>query len=70
MPSKYEYLKQINEIHNLAVRRLLEGEHRMLPELAELCEDIGNLYLDISDVIRKDIMIQYASESDPEGHED
>ncbi len=52
----YRYLKEINEIHCLAVHRLLGGERKMLPEFAELCEDIGNLYLDVSDEIREDIM--------------
>ena len=53
MTTVCRYLQEINEIHYLAVRRLSDGEHRMLPELAELCEDIGNLYLNVSDKIRE-----------------
>jgi len=47
-----EYLCSLNEIHKLAVARLLEGENGMPMELAELCEDIGNLYLNLSDRLR------------------
>lgn len=54
--SDYRYLERINEIHSLAVSRLLDGAPQTLPELAELCEDIGNLYLDVSDRILKTVM--------------
>lgn len=52
----FDYLKEINEVHNLAIQRLLSGDNRMLPELAELCEDIGNLYLNFSEDIRRFLM--------------
>jgi hypothetical protein len=53
----YRYLQEINEIQYLAVRRLSDGEHKLLPELAELCEDVGNLYLNVSDKIREAVRL-------------
>lgn len=52
----FDYLKEINEVHNLAIQRLLSGDKNVLPELAELCEDIGNLYLNFSEDIRRFIL--------------
>ncbi|MGB8600778.1 MAG: hypothetical protein WCD42_01135 [Rhizomicrobium sp.] len=52
----FDYLKEINEVHNLAIQRLLSGDNKVLPELAELCEDIGNLYMNFSEDIRRFIL--------------
>ena len=47
-----EYLRTLNEIHDLAMSRLIGGDILSPMELAELCEDVGNLYLNLSDRIR------------------
>lgn len=51
-PENLAYLKTISQIHEVAFRRLLSGGKPLLPEVAELCEDIGNLYLTVADDIR------------------
>jgi len=52
----YSYLKQISQLQELALQRLLDGREEFLPEVAELCEDIGNLYLNVADNIRARVM--------------
>lgn len=50
------YLNRIHQIQDLAIARLLDGEAHMLPEVAEICEDIANLYLNIADEIRSGVI--------------
>lgn len=64
-PENLAYLKKISQIHEVAFRRLLSGRKRMLPEVAELCEDIANLYLNVADEIRTAI-ISELGQTDPE----
>lgn len=45
------YLERISKIQDLTLGLLHDGSQKMLPEVAELCEDIGNLYLNIADEI-------------------
>ena len=52
------YLKRISQVQELTFKRLLDGSQKMLPEVAELCEEIGNLYLNIADEIRTTIRAQ------------
>lgn len=50
------YLNRIHQIQDLAITRLLDGEPHLLPEVAEICEDIANLYLNIADEIRSNVI--------------
>jgi hypothetical protein len=47
------YLRLISQVQEVTFKRLLDGSQKMLPDVAELCEDIGNLYLNIADDIRR-----------------
>ena len=46
------YVKRVTAIHKEAVQRLVDCDDTNLLELAELFEDVANLYLDISEDIR------------------
>lgn len=47
-----DYVKRVTAIHKEAIQRLVDCEDTNLLELAELFEDVSNLYLDISEDIR------------------
>lgn len=68
MQSKYDYIKQITEIHGETIRRLLDQQAVNLPELAELFEDIGNVYLDLSEEIRRDVIFEQTLKDAKLGH--
>ena len=53
MQEYHDYLKQVTSIHNETIRRLVNNDSTPPLELAAMFEDIANLYLDISDEIRK-----------------
>ena len=53
MQEYHAYLKQVTSIHNETIRRLVNNDSTPPLELAAMFEDIANLYLDISDEIRK-----------------
>lgn len=61
----FGYLCRIQQIQDLAFRRLLDGSRKMLPEVADLCEDIANLYLNVAENIRSDAAAT-TGKSDPE----
>lgn len=52
------YLKRISQVQEITFQRLLDGSEKMLPEVADLCEDIGNLYLNIADDIRAAVKVR------------
>lgn len=58
MFSKFDRIKQMAEIQAETIRRLLDREDVNLPELAELFEDIGNVYLNLSEEIRHDVILE------------
>jgi len=51
MQSYGEYVKRVTAIHHETVRRLVDHDEANLRELAELFEDVANLYLNISEEI-------------------
>jgi len=52
MEDYHEYLKQVTAIHNETIQRLINNDSTPPLELAEMFEDIANLYVDISEEIR------------------
>ena len=52
MQSYDDYMERVMAIHHETVRRLVDRDGTNLPEIAEMFEDIANLYLDISEEIR------------------
>lgn len=46
-----EELSTALKIHAVMLARLMEGKHKLTLELAEALEDIGNRYLDFSELI-------------------
>jgi len=55
MQDRIEYMKRVTAIHDEAVRRLVDNKDVSLAELAAFFEDIGNLYLNISEDIRSKV---------------
>jgi phosphate uptake regulator len=51
MQSYSDYVKRVTAIHHETVRRLIDHDGTNLREIAELFEDVANLYLNISEEI-------------------
>lgn len=46
------YLKRLVKLHNEMLTRVVNNDQTRSLDLAELFEDVGNCYLDVSDQIR------------------